>query len=292
MKIVKSVFFVGILFLLASCLKDEYQAKILDNETEIQNYITSKNLTVQKSAEGMYYQITSGGQTAKAQVGDLIEYYNKLTLLSGGVIDSSLTSKGQVRSLIYGGFNASIYNLPLSYLNVGDKGLFLLPSALAYGGSSTDAYAAYSCFRVDLQVVKILTQAQLMERMKVENNMVDAKTTTSGMMYKKLKENPTGKKVEFGYSGKFTYTGKFGFNYNHRDASGTLVYNQIFDAGSVNFSFNSGSFIKGFEEALQLMNEGEKIQIILPYTLAYGEAGNSSIPGYCPLYFELEVTAQ
>ncbi len=293
MKLLKSIFFIGLLFILASCLKDEYQAQLLDNDTEIQNYVTSKNLTVQKSSEGMYYQITSGGQTSKAKTSDLIEYYYKLTVLSGGVIDSSQTSKGQVRSLIFGGFNGSIYNLPLSYLNVGDKGIFLLPSNLAYGGNSTDLYKAYSCFRVDAQVVKILTQAQLLERMKAENNMTDAKTTTSGLIYKKIVEKPSGKKLDYGYSGKFNYVGKFGFNYNHYDASSnSVVYNAVFDKGSgLNLAVNAGSFIKGFEEALLLMNEGEKIQIIIPYELAYGAAGNTSIPGYCPLYFELEVPA-
>jgi FKBP-type peptidyl-prolyl cis-trans isomerase len=293
MKFFKSFFLLSLVFSLASCLKDEYQAQLLDNESEIQNYVTSKNLTVQKSPEGMYYQITSGGQSAKAKTSDLIEYYYKLTLLDGGVIDSSQTSKGQVRSLIFGGFNGSIYNLPLSYLNAGDKGIFLLPSNLAYGGNSTDLYKAYSCFRVDAQVVKILTQAQLLERMKLENNMMDAKTTTSGLIYKKIVEKPSGKKLDYGYAGKFNYLGKFGFNYNHYDAATNgIVYNAVFDKGTgINLALNAGSFIKGFEEALKLMNEGEKMQIILPYDLAYGVSGNSSIPGYCPLYFELEVTA-
>ncbi len=178
MRFIKSIFFLSLIVLLASCLKDEYQAKVLDNDGEIQNYVKSKNLTVQKTTDGMYYQITSGGQTVKAQVSDLIEFYYKLSLLSGTLIDSSATSKGQVRSLIAGGFSGSIYNLPLSYLNVGDKGTFLLPSSLAYGGNSTDLYPAYSCFRVDAQIVKVLTQSQLLERMKVDNNMADAKTTT------------------------------------------------------------------------------------------------------------------
>jgi FKBP-type peptidyl-prolyl cis-trans isomerase len=290
MKILKSVLLLSLIVFLGSCLKDEYQDKLADNEAEIQNYIKVKNLTVQKSTEGMYYQITSGGQSARPQIGDLIEFNYKLSVLSSGVIDSSATSKGQVRSLIFGGFTGSIYNLPLSYMSPGDKGIFLLPSNLAYGGSSTDLYGAYSCFRVDAQVVKKLSQSELIERMKTDYKMADGTTTASGLIWKKLKENPTGKKIEFGYTGKFTYVGKFGFNYNHFDATtSSIVYDPVFDKGTVNFSFNAGSFIKGFEEALQLLKEGEKIQIIVPYTIGYGTSGNSSIPGYCPLYFEIEV---
>lgn len=293
MKFLKSVLLLSSIVFLGGCLKDEYQDKLADNEAEIQNYIKSRNLTVQKSSEGMYYQITSGGQNSRPQVGDLIEYHYKLSVLSSGIIDSSSTSKGQVRSLIFGGFGGSIYNLPLSYMSPGDKGIFLLPSNLAYGGNSTDLYGAYSCFRVDATVVKKLSQTELLERMKTENKMTDGTTTASGLIYKKLKENPTGKKVEFGYTGSMNYVGKFGFNYSHYDATtSAVVYDPIFDKrSSVGFSFNAGSFIKGFEEALQLLKEGEKIQIIIPYTIGYGTAGNSNIPGYCPLYFEIEVIA-
>jgi FKBP-type peptidyl-prolyl cis-trans isomerase len=39
------------------------------------------------------------------------------------------------------------------------------------------------------------------------------------------------------------------------------------------------------------MKVGEKAKAILPYTIAYGTSGNSTIPGYSPLYFEIEVVS-
>jgi FKBP-type peptidyl-prolyl cis-trans isomerase len=51
----------------------------------------------------------------------------------------------------------------------------------------------------------------------------------------------------------------------------------------------SGNLISGFEEAVMKLRIGEKASIILPYKLAYGTAGNTAIPGYSPLYFEIEI---
>jgi FKBP-type peptidyl-prolyl cis-trans isomerase len=39
------------------------------------------------------------------------------------------------------------------------------------------------------------------------------------------------------------------------------------------------------------MRVGEKAAVVMPHALAYGTAGNSAIPGYSPLYFEISVIA-
>jgi FKBP-type peptidyl-prolyl cis-trans isomerase len=51
----------------------------------------------------------------------------------------------------------------------------------------------------------------------------------------------------------------------------------------------AGQVIPGFEEAVKKLKRYEKAKVILPYNIAYGTNGNSSIPGYSPLYFEIEV---
>ncbi len=47
--------------------------------------------------------------------------------------------------------------------------------------------------------------------------------------------------------------------------------------------------INGWKVALQNMKAGDKWQIYIPWTLAYGESGYSSIPGYSTLIFEIEL---
>ena len=63
---------------------------------------------------------------------------------------------------------------------------------------------------------------------------------------------------------------------------GTLKDGSQFDAGTTSFSPNQ--VIKGWTEAMQLMGEGDKWKLYIPYDLAYGERGSPpKIPGYSPL---------
>ena len=55
-------------------------------------------------------------------------------------------------------------------------------------------------------------------------------------------------------------------------------------------TFAPNQVIKGWTEALQLMREGDKWEVYIPYNLAYGENGRPpKIPGYSPLVFTIEI---
>lgn len=70
--------------------------------------------------------------------------------------------------------------------------------------------------------------------------------------------------------------------------SGTLKDGTPFDSGTTTFAPNQ--VIRGWTEAMQLMVEGDKWKLHIPYNLAYGERGSPpKIPGYAPLVFEIEI---
>jgi FKBP-type peptidyl-prolyl cis-trans isomerase FklB len=50
-----------------------------------------------------------------------------------------------------------------------------------------------------------------------------------------------------------------------------------------------GDFSVGFATALQHMHIGDCWRVYIPYTLAYGESGNTVIPGYSMLIFDLRL---
>lgn len=69
---------------------------------------------------------------------------------------------------------------------------------------------------------------------------------------------------------------------------GTFKDGTRFDGGTTSFAPNQ--VIKGWTQAMQLMGEGDKWKLHIPYQLAYGERGSPPrIPPYSVLVFEIEI---
>ena len=102
-------------------------------------------------------------------------------------------------------------------------------------------------------------------------------TLKSGMVIEMLKESTAEDAKSPGASDscEVTYLGTF------KDGN-------KFDGGTTSFAPNQ--VIKGWTEAMQLMAEGDKWKLHIPYQLAYGERGSPPrIPGYAVLVFEIEI---
>lgn len=72
---------------------------------------------------------------------------------------------------------------------------------------------------------------------------------------------------------------------------GTFINGKVFDSSYAGepLVFALNQVIPGWTEGLQYMKEGAKFRFVIPYMLAYGPYGYSSIPPYSTLIFEVEL---
>ena len=76
---------------------------------------------------------------------------------------------------------------------------------------------------------------------------------------------------------------------------GMLLDGTVFDSSyqrgePISFSVGIGQVIAGWDEGIQMLNEGTKARFVIPSDLAYGPNGNPpSIPGNSVLEFEIEL---
>lgn len=110
-------------------------------------------------------------------------------------------------------------------------------------------------------------------------NAEGVQVTPSGLQYKVIKEG-AGKSPKATDNVTVHYTGKL--------IDGT-VFDSSVERGSP-ATFGVSQVIAGWTEALQLMKEGGKMMLYIPYDLAYGERGaGGQIPPYAALIFEVEL---
>lgn len=116
----------------------------------------------------------------------------------------------------------------------------------------------------------------------VKQNYPTAKKTGSGLFYVVEKEG-TGTKALPGKNVSVHYKGQF-------------VDGKIFDQSQpdkpIAFQLGVGQVIKGWDEGIALMSVGSKFKLLIPYQLAYGEAGYpGAIPPKANLIFETELVS-
>ncbi len=114
----------------------------------------------------------------------------------------------------------------------------------------------------------------------IKKSFKKAKQTESGLMYTAIVPGTgakplTGETIDVHYTGTFLNGEKFDSSYDRN--------------APLNIVIDKSRVIQGWHEGLKLCDRGGKIKLILPYWLAYGEAGRASIPPKSTLVFDIEI---
>lgn len=281
-KIVKSIACVALLIGLVSCSKeavDTTQEAYNKNDADLATFVSQSLPAAKKTSTGLYYVITTANPAGRAPVAKEVVAFNyTLSTLSGVLLD---TISKAPKDPYYSGYGVSglLDGLEqgISLMREGEKATFLLPSYLAFGNSSSALLPAYSNVRFDVQLVRIRTEDELIAEYIAAKKLVVTETTSTGLRFIKTKVNPTGALPATGQTAGLNYSGRL------------LWSNTDFDKGVFSLTLGTTSVIKGFEEAVRKLREGEKATVIMPSSLGYDVKGSNGIPPSAPLAFDIEV---
>jgi FKBP-type peptidyl-prolyl cis-trans isomerase len=122
----------------------------------------------------------------------------------------------------------------------------------------------------------------------IATHKIKAKATENGLYLQKNSVGK-GKAIKSGATVKVHYTGKL--------LDGSVFDSSLERGEPIMLVVGSGQVIPGWEEALLLMKGGDRATVIVPSKMAYGrrgfrgERGETIIPPYTPLLFEMEVVS-
>ena len=305
-----SLIFIVILF--QNCLDDDetdFERRVrIDNET-ITAYLESNNIPVKQDIDGYFYQKIKENSTGKSiSDNDVLSIYYHMTLLNGEKVDSANATNGGPVKL---GFDqrrvtlapTGLY-LGISTMREGEVYKFFMPSYLAYGSYTyKQLIPANSIFIIDVELVKIEDED---DQEQIEQDLIltyiedqelgEVDKFSSGLFYKQLSAGD-GAKPRSGDNLKVHYTGTY--------LDGT-IFDETKSDSPWQFRLGSTSIIKGFEDGVKLMQEGEKAILIMPSSLAYGESYQvvpaqikedlidkefipNSVDPFSPLVYEVEL---
>lgn len=259
---------------------------------------------------GLFFQLSSIGDTSKrvypgdylqlkyqfhdsknAQLGSdrLLVKINDTTLKGGLTETISLLNEGESGRSIF----------PLGLLKKEFNGMFQIggrsDSALVYCTieldriiRSQDFEAEKSAFiawvnQIDSTNYDVLRENQILDEFEQENGLRTQKTPT-GLRYFFIRKNKGeqvdyGKHVALSYEGQFTDGKLFNSTQALKDGVQEFYYGQEMQV------------IKGLEEGLLKMGEGDVMVLLIPSWIGFGEEGSSNglVPAHTPVVYQIEL---
>jgi FKBP-type peptidyl-prolyl cis-trans isomerase len=256
-----------------------------------------------KLKNGTYYKLIEIGEDDnKAKIGDFITADIRYSTLNDSVFFEG-RRKIEVDTPAYKG---SIENCFLTLSNE-ERAIFIISADSFFMHTLQADLPGFikpgSDFKIDLKIIEIQTSQdynkekeaflswiqdfgeyeKVVLKQYLDSSKINVKPTESGL-YHIIAKPGNGKSVAVGdtiilnYEGKFL-NGKFFDSTIKRNEPFGFVYGQEWQV------------IKGLEEAIGLMTEGEKAIIIVPSELAFGTTGSSTgiIPPFTSIIFEVEL---
>ncbi len=191
-------------------------------------------------------------------------------------------------------------NEALAMLGTGDSAQFKLNAEKFYVNTLKQSMPGY--MTKESQVVFDVRLLKITPLKEYEKELTEAKKLKTEHEAQEIKDyiNQHKLKGEFLSSGTFfseqvkgkgaqaNYEDELLINYSGYFLDGRPVDSNV-GKKPLQCKVGSNGLIDGWNEALQRMNEGGKVTVVLPSSTAYGEEGYGPVPPFTPLVFDIEL---
>ena len=287
----KALFFLFALFLFwSACEKSDLE---LREESAIDSYIESGLIEEEPTSSGLYYILDEIDSTEvdvmTPNVGDTIvfDFVGKMLTVSQQEYFSTV---GDEPLRFTFGKDQTIDGLKegLSLVVKGSQSRLVVPSDIAYGDVQYGDIPPFTPLLIELAIHDIIRPENAVEKSAIEQyistNEIDVEPQESGLYFILLDEDETrtdkappveGDKIIYNFVGKMLTQ-----DLQSIDMEGEQ---------SLEVVYKVDELIKAFDEAFALMKAGDKAQLIVPSSLAYGSSQKDNIPPFTPLLIELTI---
>jgi len=281
-------------------------ARQREEKLEMIDYLIRNKLDTTATSSGLIVIPEVVGKGSVPDTGDMCQVYFEVRILGGDTLFSNF--KADPFDIEFGKeFDNKGFMEGLGMLTEGSTARFVVPSWIGVGTNGYDGVPGFTTLDYMVHFVQIrpleVVQAErkrrkelkqeLLARNKreepariaryIKENQIVADTTDSGLYIIQLSKGrgkapkKTGSRVTV--------------NYTQYALDGTVIISSYDNNQPFTFETGRGEVIKGWEEAVSKMVEGDKVRLIVPSKLGYGSrARGEKNPPYTPLIFDLELT--
>ena len=256
----------------------------------------SKYKGFKKHTSGIYYQFHEQNDTAdQPKTGDLVGVL--MSLRAGDSLLIPMIPNEMLMDSLYQGdlFEA------IRMMHVGDSATFILDGkqffekmmnpAQEYEFGDDPLYLDVKLYgmmkKADYEKAKEEFEAELDDRKVKEVEEIDKYLQE----HPGMKQTPTGvyvKTVKKGNGAKVEALQKVNVHYTGRFVDGTVFDSSVERGTPFTFTVGAGEVIPGWDATVSEMKVGDKVTVLIPSSMAYGE-GTRGIPPYSPLEFDIEL---
>ncbi len=257
-------------------------AKEMQTSDEIVPWDVDGKDTITTSTGLKYVVLKSNPEGHKIVKGSKVKVHYSGFLMDGKLFDSSF-KRGQPLPLTVGkGQVIAGWDEGIALFKQGERGKLIIPYNLAYGERGMPpTIPAKADLIFDIEIVEVEDPIEIKP---FDINGLEMKTTASGLKYYEVNRSGSDTKAQAQRSVKVHYTGYL--------ANGQIFDSSIERGQAITFTLGVGQVIPGWDEGIGLMSVGDKLRLVIPYQLAYGEAGRAPvIPPKAELTFDVELMA-